>query len=39
MPKPKQQEHDGVSENEAKPMVKRRRTDSEDNDEEGGVVL
>jgi putative NIF3 family GTP cyclohydrolase 1 type 2 len=39
MPKPKQQEHDGVSENEAKPMVKRRRTNSEDNDEEGGVVL
>ena len=38
-PKPKQQEHNSVRANEAKPMPKRRRTESEDKDDEGGVML
>ena len=38
-PKPKKQEHNGVRTNEAIPMPKRRRTESEDKDDEGGVML
>lgn len=38
-PKPKQQEHNGVRANEAIPMPKRRRTESEGKDNEGGVML
>ena len=37
--KPKQQEHNHVRANEATPMPKRRRTESEDKDDEGGVML
>jgi len=37
--KPKQKEHNGGSENEAMPMPKRRRTNSGDKDDEGGVML
>ena len=39
MPKPKHQEHNGQLENEAIPMAKRRRANSEDKEEEGGVML
>ena len=37
--KPKQQEYNEISENEAIPMPKRRRTNSEDKDDGGGVML
>ena len=39
VPKAKQQEQNGVLENEVTPMAKRRRTNSEDKEEDGGVAL
>ena len=38
-PMPKQQEHDSVRANEAIPTAKRRRTNSGDKDDDGGVML
>jgi hypothetical protein len=38
-PKPKHQEHNSVRANKAVPVVKRRRTNSEDKDDGGGVML